>query len=102
MCSFMCLLQVSFIRFPLSHSLKSFFNKARDMIYFKRLIQIPRLPDVRAQRETERGGMTSVLSHNLHLECPRLYYKPTSAYYLHRQFCYIEFSHEDFLIDNFA
>uniref|UniRef100_A0A672JQI6 Huntingtin-interacting protein 1-related protein-like n=1 Tax=Salarias fasciatus TaxID=181472 RepID=A0A672JQI6_SALFA len=27
------------------HSLKSFFNKARDMLYFKRLIQIPRLPD---------------------------------------------------------
>lgn len=27
------------------HSLKSFFNKTRDMIYFKRLIQIPRLPD---------------------------------------------------------
>uniref|UniRef100_A0A8C5E3W7 Huntingtin interacting protein 1 related n=1 Tax=Gouania willdenowi TaxID=441366 RepID=A0A8C5E3W7_GOUWI len=26
-------------------SLKSFFNKARDMLYFKRLIQIPRLPD---------------------------------------------------------
>ncbi|XP_033828022.1 huntingtin interacting protein 1 related b [Periophthalmus magnuspinnatus] len=27
------------------HSLKTFFNKARDMLYFKRLIQIPRLPD---------------------------------------------------------
>ncbi|KAK2837224.1 hypothetical protein Q5P01_014436 [Channa striata] len=27
------------------HSLKTFFNKARDMMYFKRLIQIPRLPD---------------------------------------------------------
>uniref|UniRef100_A0A7N8XME6 Huntingtin-interacting protein 1-related protein n=1 Tax=Mastacembelus armatus TaxID=205130 RepID=A0A7N8XME6_9TELE len=27
------------------HSLKTFFNKARDMVYFKRLIQIPRLPD---------------------------------------------------------
>ncbi|XP_042564287.1 huntingtin interacting protein 1 related b [Clupea harengus] len=27
------------------HSLKTFFNKARDMIFFKRLIQIPRLPD---------------------------------------------------------
>uniref|UniRef100_A0AAR2LKZ8 I/LWEQ domain-containing protein n=1 Tax=Pygocentrus nattereri TaxID=42514 RepID=A0AAR2LKZ8_PYGNA len=27
------------------HSLKTFFNKARDMQYFKRLIQIPRLPD---------------------------------------------------------
>uniref|UniRef100_A0A672NQG3 Huntingtin-interacting protein 1-related protein-like n=1 Tax=Sinocyclocheilus grahami TaxID=75366 RepID=A0A672NQG3_SINGR len=27
------------------HSLKTFLNKARDMIYFKRLIQIPRLPD---------------------------------------------------------
>uniref|UniRef100_A0A667ZVL7 Huntingtin interacting protein 1 related b n=1 Tax=Myripristis murdjan TaxID=586833 RepID=A0A667ZVL7_9TELE len=27
------------------HSLKSFFNKARDMLYFKRLIQIPKLPD---------------------------------------------------------
>ncbi|XP_072565150.1 huntingtin-interacting protein 1-related protein [Paramormyrops kingsleyae] len=27
------------------HSLKNFFNKARDMMYFKRLIQIPRLPD---------------------------------------------------------
>ncbi|TNM89643.1 hypothetical protein fugu_003877 [Takifugu bimaculatus] len=26
-------------------SLKSFFNKARDMLYFKRLIQIPKLPD---------------------------------------------------------
>uniref|UniRef100_H3C5L8 Huntingtin-interacting protein 1-related protein n=1 Tax=Tetraodon nigroviridis TaxID=99883 RepID=H3C5L8_TETNG len=26
-------------------SLKSFFNKARDMMYFKRLIQIPKLPD---------------------------------------------------------
>lgn len=26
-------------------SLKAFFNKARDMLYFKRLIQIPRLPD---------------------------------------------------------
>ncbi|KAK3539180.1 hypothetical protein QTP86_028665 [Hemibagrus guttatus] len=26
-------------------SLKTFFNKARDMVYFKRLIQIPRLPD---------------------------------------------------------
>uniref|UniRef100_A0A8C7Z8T1 Huntingtin interacting protein 1 related b n=1 Tax=Oryzias sinensis TaxID=183150 RepID=A0A8C7Z8T1_9TELE len=26
-------------------SLKSFFNKTRDMIYFKRLIQIPKLPD---------------------------------------------------------
>uniref|UniRef100_A0A3P8YFP3 I/LWEQ domain-containing protein n=1 Tax=Esox lucius TaxID=8010 RepID=A0A3P8YFP3_ESOLU len=30
------------------HSLKTFFNKARDMQYFKRLIQIPKLPD--AQR----------------------------------------------------
>uniref|UniRef100_A0A8C2GW37 Huntingtin interacting protein 1 related b n=1 Tax=Cyprinus carpio TaxID=7962 RepID=A0A8C2GW37_CYPCA len=29
------------------HSLKTFLNKARDMLYFKRLIQIPRLPDVR-------------------------------------------------------
>ncbi|XP_034026254.1 huntingtin interacting protein 1 related b isoform X2 [Thalassophryne amazonica] len=27
------------------HSLKNFFNKARDMLYFKRLIQIPKLPD---------------------------------------------------------
>uniref|UniRef100_A0A8C1LUS1 Huntingtin interacting protein 1 related b n=1 Tax=Cyprinus carpio TaxID=7962 RepID=A0A8C1LUS1_CYPCA len=27
------------------HSLKTFLNKARDMLYFKRLIQIPRLPD---------------------------------------------------------
>ncbi|XP_030650298.1 huntingtin interacting protein 1 related b [Chanos chanos] len=27
------------------HSLKTFFNRARDMLYFKRLIQIPRLPD---------------------------------------------------------
>ncbi|XP_056447740.1 huntingtin-interacting protein 1-related protein-like isoform X1 [Gadus chalcogrammus] len=27
------------------HSLKNFFNKARDMQYFKRLIQIPKLPD---------------------------------------------------------
>ncbi|XP_060740320.1 huntingtin interacting protein 1 related b isoform X2 [Tachysurus vachellii] len=27
------------------HSLKTFFNKARDMVYFKRLIQIPKLPD---------------------------------------------------------
>ncbi|KAG7490624.1 huntingtin-interacting protein 1-related protein [Solea senegalensis] len=27
------------------HSLKTFFNKARDMVYFKRLIQVPRLPD---------------------------------------------------------
>ncbi|KAJ8338641.1 hypothetical protein SKAU_G00354270 [Synaphobranchus kaupii] len=27
------------------HSLKGFFNKARDMMYFKRLIQIPKLPD---------------------------------------------------------
>ncbi|KAM7017987.1 huntingtin interacting protein 1 related b [Tautogolabrus adspersus] len=27
------------------HSLKTFFNKARDMFYFKRLIQIPKLPD---------------------------------------------------------
>ncbi|KAM6953904.1 huntingtin interacting protein 1 related b [Aplochiton taeniatus] len=27
------------------HSLRTFFNKARDMMYFKRLIQIPRLPD---------------------------------------------------------
>ncbi|XP_033475786.2 huntingtin interacting protein 1 related b isoform X2 [Epinephelus lanceolatus] len=27
------------------HSLKGFFNKARDMLYFKRLIQIPKLPD---------------------------------------------------------
>ncbi|KAJ8287153.1 hypothetical protein GJAV_G00048240 [Gymnothorax javanicus] len=27
------------------HSLKGFFNRARDMMYFKRLIQIPRLPD---------------------------------------------------------
>ncbi|XP_003975000.2 huntingtin interacting protein 1 related b [Takifugu rubripes] len=26
-------------------SLKTFFNKARDMLYFKRLIQIPKLPD---------------------------------------------------------
>lgn len=34
----------------LSYSLKTFFNKARDMVYFKRLIQIPKLPDVRAQR----------------------------------------------------
>lgn len=39
---------------PLSHSLKTFFNKARDMLYFKRLIQIPKLPDVRAQRVGER------------------------------------------------
>ncbi len=39
---------------PLSHSLKTFFNKARDMLYFKRLIQIPKLPDVRAQRGGER------------------------------------------------
>uniref|UniRef100_A0A8C5CB35 I/LWEQ domain-containing protein n=1 Tax=Gadus morhua TaxID=8049 RepID=A0A8C5CB35_GADMO len=28
------------------HSLKNFFNKARDMQYFKRLIQIPKLPDM--------------------------------------------------------
>jgi len=35
---------------PLFHSLKTFFNKTRDMMYFKRLIQIPKLPDVRAQR----------------------------------------------------
>ncbi|KAF7669623.1 hypothetical protein LDENG_00166620 [Lucifuga dentata] len=27
------------------HSLKTFFNKARDMLFFKRLIQIPKLPD---------------------------------------------------------
>ncbi|KAJ8380263.1 hypothetical protein SKAU_G00010410 [Synaphobranchus kaupii] len=27
------------------HSLKNFLNKSRDMLYFKRLIQIPRLPD---------------------------------------------------------
>lgn len=27
------------------HSLKTFFNRARDMLYFKRLIQIPKLPD---------------------------------------------------------
>ncbi|KAA0716380.1 Huntingtin-interacting protein 1-related protein [Triplophysa tibetana] len=27
------------------HSLKTFLNKARDMMYFKRLIQIPRLPE---------------------------------------------------------
>ncbi|XP_061119062.1 huntingtin-interacting protein 1-related protein-like isoform X2 [Conger conger] len=27
------------------HSLKGFFNKCRDMMYFKRLIQIPKLPD---------------------------------------------------------
>ncbi|XP_036382489.1 huntingtin interacting protein 1 related b isoform X2 [Megalops cyprinoides] len=27
------------------HSLKNFLNKARDMLYFKRLIQIPKLPD---------------------------------------------------------
>ncbi|XP_073321977.1 huntingtin interacting protein 1 related b [Pagrus major] len=27
------------------HSLKTFFNKARDMMFFKRLIQIPKLPD---------------------------------------------------------
>ncbi|MGH0152699.1 UNVERIFIED_CONTAM: hypothetical protein FKN15_023797 [Acipenser sinensis] len=27
------------------HSLKNFFNRARDMLYFKRLIQIPKLPD---------------------------------------------------------
>lgn len=27
------------------HCLKTFLNKARDMLYFKRLIQIPRLPD---------------------------------------------------------
>uniref|UniRef100_A0A674EQB3 Huntingtin-interacting protein 1-related protein n=1 Tax=Salmo trutta TaxID=8032 RepID=A0A674EQB3_SALTR len=27
------------------HSLKTFFNKARDMLYFKRLIQIPKLPE---------------------------------------------------------
>ncbi|KAG5835080.1 hypothetical protein ANANG_G00268340 [Anguilla anguilla] len=27
------------------HSLKGFFNRARDMMYFKRLIQIPKLPD---------------------------------------------------------
>nr|XP_020458206.1 huntingtin-interacting protein 1-related protein isoform X1 [Monopterus albus] len=27
------------------HSLKTFFNRTRDMIYFKRLIQIPKLPD---------------------------------------------------------
>ncbi|XP_068167483.1 huntingtin interacting protein 1 related b isoform X2 [Antennarius striatus] len=27
------------------HSLKTFFNRARDMMYFKRLIQIPKLPD---------------------------------------------------------
>lgn len=31
----------------LFRSLKTFFNKARDMLYFKRLIQIPKLPDVR-------------------------------------------------------
>uniref|UniRef100_A0A665X5W0 Huntingtin-interacting protein 1-related protein n=1 Tax=Echeneis naucrates TaxID=173247 RepID=A0A665X5W0_ECHNA len=36
---------VCLTRFPLSHSLKTFFNKARDMLYFKRLIQIPKLPD---------------------------------------------------------
>lgn len=66
----MCLLQFSFTCFPLSYSLKTFFNKARDMLYFKRLIQIPRLPDVRAQSDGG-GGMTSVLSHSLYL-CPRL------------------------------
>ncbi|XP_068616914.1 huntingtin interacting protein 1 related b [Brachionichthys hirsutus] len=27
------------------HSLKTFFNKARDMMFFKRMIQIPKLPD---------------------------------------------------------
>ncbi|XP_066545197.1 huntingtin-interacting protein 1-related protein isoform X2 [Amia ocellicauda] len=27
------------------HRLKNFFNRARDMLYFKRLIQIPKLPD---------------------------------------------------------
>lgn len=41
-------------RCPLSRSLKTFFNKARDMLYFKRLIQIPKLPDVRAQRAGKR------------------------------------------------
>ena len=39
--------------FHLLHSLKSFFDKARDMMYFKRLIQIPKLPDVRARRDGE-------------------------------------------------
>lgn len=41
------------------HSLKTFFNKARDMMYFKRLIQIPRLPDVRAQAWKEKQWLQS-------------------------------------------
>lgn len=37
-------LQVFFL--SLFSSLKNFFKKASDMLYFKRLIQIPRLPEV--------------------------------------------------------
>lgn len=49
------------ITFFLLRSLKSFFHKARDMVYFKRLIQIPKLPDVREQ------GVEQIINwHQLH------------------------------------
>lgn len=40
--------------FLLSSRLKNFFNRAKEMIYFKRLIQIPKLPEVRTQGEEGR------------------------------------------------
>lgn len=48
---------------PLS-SLKNFFKKASDMLYFKRLIQIPRLPEVCDALRTRGFGMCVGSAHS--------------------------------------
>lgn len=39
---------------PRPRSLRNFFRRASDMLYFKRLIQIPRLPEVPAPSRGRR------------------------------------------------
>lgn len=59
--------------FLLSSRLKNFFNRAREMIYFKRLIQIPKLPEVRTQGEEGRQDDDS---DRLHLGRQHLHHRP--------------------------
>lgn len=47
---------------PPSRSLRNFFRRASDMLYFKRLIQIPRLPEVPAPSSGRRRGLQPSLS----------------------------------------
>lgn len=60
---------------PLPHSLRNFFRRAADMIYFKRLIQIPRLPEVLPSPVPHDNPMARSLpqwaAHNSYLLSPQ-------------------------------